>query len=685
MRTREAGMVQWTYVLGMALLIAAALVYMESWWHLFDRVEQAGVVFGFLLLLFVLAYLCRKKFSFFSGLSLLAGYICLGPAIALIGTIYHSQAESWWLLFFWLLPVMVVTLQVKMRSLLVLRFLLFQTLLWTIIFPVYYNWPEAGTLIGLLAASAVNASIYWWSLRKGKDVLLQHAWFTAVLWFPFCGAVRYVLPEVEVFAGTAYLAILAVSFYAVRRRPATLKITIVFTGLYAFQFLFITMMDIYSGAVFIIIFLFAAGAVYGSVKLISSFAKRGRSMQSKLFFLHTVTLVGALIAAGAFSGFVGLFLFEALPAVLFVSILVLFSFVLWKRKLDSSFAQAIVFFSMIQLVVLSADAAVWQMLPLLALTGWIWMRDDRPFYRIVVYGLANAALLTWLFLLVENTHAVVWTAAGLNILIAAEAYWRLSIRLLYLLGYLAALMLLFQLPYTVIETELLYWSYLFGYFLLLTGLLYVQVRQKDSIAVTITAVLWFVFLFTQYVDLFWTYVHLAFTLFLLGVGFLLTAYILEKKKQPLLKEAPLRLGKLPAAAVLLAAVILLIPAVQKEMVLQNGEVLWLEVEDYGPGYEEAENQAYINIYDGTYEENFPSGSYVHAQLEETENDSYRLLDIKADKEEAGSPSFRGRVNSWNGTEFGIDSYPAPEGEISHVLLRIGTDGVAVIEDVRYRQ
>lgn len=678
-------MVRWTYVLGMALLIAAALVYMESWWYLFDRVEQAGVVFGFLLLLFVPACLCRKKYPFFSKLSLLTGFICLGPAIALIGTIYHSQAESWWLLFFWLLPVMVVTLKVKMRSLLVLRFLLFQALLWTIIFPVYYNWPEAGTLIGLLAASAVNALICWWSLRKEKDVLLQHAWFTAVLWFPFCGAVRYVLPEVEVVAGAAYLVILAVAFYIVRRRPAELKIAIVFTGLYAFQFLFITMMDIYSGAVFIIIFLFAAGAVYGSVKLISSFAKRGRSVQSKLFLLHTVTLVGSLIAAGAFIGFLGLFLLEALSGVLFVSILLLFSFVLWKRKLDSSFSEAIVFFSMIQLVVLSADAAAWQMLPLLVLTGWIWLRDDRPFYRIVVYGSANAALLTWLFLLVENTHTVVWTASGLNILIAAAGYRWFSIRLLYLLGYLAALLLLFQLPYTVMDTELLYWSYLLGYFLLLTSLLYIQLRQKDSIAVTITAVLWFVFLFTQYVDLFWTYVHLAFTLFLLGVGFLLIAYMLEKKKQPLLKEAPLRLGKWPAAAMLLAAVILFLPAVQKEMALRNGESIWLEVEDYGPGYKDAENQAYINIYDEMHEENFPAGSYVYARLEETENDSYQLLGIKADKEEAGSPSLRGRVNSWNGTEFGIDSYPAPEGEISHVLLRIGTDGVAVIEDVRYRQ
>lgn len=685
MKTRDAAMVRWTYILGIALLITAAVVYMESWWHLFGRSQQVGVTASFLFLFFLLTYFCRKNYPFIARLSFFAGFVCLGPAIALVGTIYHSQGESWWLFFFWLLPVLMVTLQVKIRPLLVLRFLVFQALLWSIIFPVYYSWPDMGTLIGLLAASGINACIYWWSIKKGKDTLLQLAWFTAIHVFTFYGALRYVLPDVEVLAGTAYLVILAASFYAVRHKPAALKITIVFAGFYVFQFLFITMMDIYSEFVFVLIFLFAAGAVYASVKLITSFSKRGRGMQSKLFLLHSVTLVGALTAAGAYSGFFGLILWGELPSILFITIVFVFGFVLLRKELDAFLSQSIVFFGMIQLMVLSFDAAAWQMLPLIVATGFIWMRGGNSFYRIVVYTLANTAFVTWLYLLFENMEAVIWTAAGLNIVIAAVGYRPLSNRILYLSGYLFTILLLFQLPYTVTNAGPLYWSYLAGYFLLLTGLLYLQVRQKDRSALAITAVLWFIFLFTQYIDLLWEHVHLAFTLFLLGTGFLLTAYTLEKKKQLRLEEAPLRTGKMAAAAVVLTIVILLIPAVQREAVLSSGETIWLEVDDYGPGYKDAGNQAYINIFDGTYEENFPAGSYVYARLEETENASYRLLDIKADKEEAESPSLRGRVNAWNGTEFGIDSYPAPEGEISHVLLRVGTDGVAVIEDVRYRQ
>lgn len=685
MKTRDAAMVRWTYILGIALLIAATVVYMESWWHLFERSQQVGVTFSFLFLFFLLAYFCRKNYPFIARLSFFAGFVCLGPAIALVGTIYHSQAESWWLFFFWLLPVLVVTLQMKIRPLLVLRFLLFQALLWSIIFPTYYSWPDMGTLIGLLAASGINACIYWWSIKKGKGTLLQLAWFTAIHFFPFYGALRYVLPDVEVLAGTAYLVILAASFYAVRHKPAALKITIVFAGFYVLQFLFITMMDIYSGAVFVIIFLFAAGAVYGSVKLLSSFSKSGRGGQSKLFLLHTVTFVGALTAAGAFSGFLGLFFSEVLPSVLFITILLLFGFVLLRKELDSFLSQFIVFFCMIQLMVLSFDAAAWQMIPLIVLTGFIWMRGKNSFYRIVVYTLANAVLVIWMFLLFENMEAVIWTAAGLNIVIAAVGYRPLSNRILYLSGYLFTILLLFQLPYTVTNTGPLYWSYLAGYFLLLTGLLYLQVRQKDRSALAVTAVLWFIFLFTQYIDLLWEYVHLAFTLFLLGTGFLLTAYTLEKKKQLRIEEAPLRTGKMAAAAVVLTIVILLIPAVQREAALSSGETIWLEVDDYGAGYEDVNNVAYISIYDGTYEEGFVEGTYVYAELEETGDGSYRVVSIEDNKEEAGSPSLRGRGNAWNGTEFGIDSYPAPEGEISHVLLRIGTDGVAVIEDVRYRQ
>lgn len=687
MSTKELVMVRWTYVLGIALLVAAAAVYMESWWHVFERVEQVAVTFGFLLLFFVIAYLCQREYPYFSRLSFFAGMVCIGPAIALVGNIYHSQAESYWLFLFWLLPVLLVTFQLQTRPLLILRFLLFQGLLWTFIFPSYFNWPQAGILSGLLTAALLNALIYWWSVKNGRDALLHHAWFTAVLFFPFCGAVRYVLPEVEVFAGIAYVGILAAAFYAVRRKPAALKITIGFTGLYVMQFLLITMLDVYSSAVFIIIFLLAAGAVYGSVKFISSYAKRHPNSRphSKSFLLHTVTLVGALVAAGAFGGFLGLFLFEALTAVLFVSVLLLFSFVLWKKEMDPYLSQSIVFFSMFQLIVLSSSAAIWQMVPLLLMTALIWVRAAHVFQRIFIYAAGNAALLTWLFLLMENAHLVVWSTAGLNLALALAGYTKFPVRLLYLSGYLFTLLLLFQLPYTVMEAELLYWSYLIGYFAVLTGLLYFQMQQKDRTALQMTGVLWFVFLFVQYVDLFWAYVHLAFTLFLLGTVFLITAYLVEKRTGLSVKEPSVRIGRTAALAVLVIAAILFIPSVQSEAALRNGEVLWLEVEDYGGGIAGTGNEAYLEIYEGAYEDSFEEGTYVYAQLEETAEGTFSVADIMDSKDKAEKPYLRGRVNTWGGAEFGIDHYPAPGGKVSSVLVRIGTDGVAVIEDVRYQE
>lgn len=684
MVTSEASIVRWTYVIGIVCLITAAAFYAETWWHIFGRMEQVGITLSFVLLFFVLTLLFQTKHPFFSRLSFIAGFICLGPAIILVGTIYHSQAESYWLFSLWLLPVLLAAVQVKMLSILMLRFLLFQSLLWSLIFPAYQSWSQTGILAGLLTAAAVNAFIYLWSTRHDGPRVLQLGWFAAIHLFAFSGAIRYVLTEVEVFAHLAYLIVLAGSFYMVRKLTEELRITIGFAGLYVFQFVFVSMLDVYSGAVFLVVFLFAAGAVFSIIKLRTLYMKKGMNSKWRIFMLHTVTFVGALIAAAAYAGFFAVFLFDALSTILFISATLLFGFILWKRSLDPYLSQAIVFFALFQMISISFDNIVWQMPILLLITAILWRRIDNLFYRSVVYAAGNVSFLLWLSFLLENMQAVFLIGAGVNLCLTVWGRFGIRIRNLYLIGYSFTLATLFMLPYTVGETQAVYWMYVISYFAAITSLIYVHLKQKDKQVTVITAVFWILFIFAQYIDFLWTQVHVAVSFTLLGIAFIAAAYVMEKRRGGPVSEPEVRWGIAIPVAMLLVIAELIVPAVQSEAVLRNGESIWLEVEHYVSEYEQEERQAYISIYDNLYSEEFTEGSFVYAKLEETNAGSYKVASITDNKEEVEKPYIRGRTDGWGTAEFGLSSYPEPEGEIQDINVRIGADGVAVIEGVRYK-
>lgn len=685
MSTLNFSLIRWTYVLGISLLLAAAAFYVETWWHGTGRIGQTMIITAFVILFFGMTFLCRRSYPFFSRISFLAGLISLGPAIALIGTIYHSQGEAYWLFLLWLLPVMLVTVQLKSTPFLLLRFLLIQALVWAVLFPTYHSWPQSLLLTGLGSASILNFIIYIWSERQNAEKLLQIGWFTMFQIFAVAGAVRYVLPEVEIAANAVYILLFTAGFVLFRRRSAELRILIASAAFYLAQLILLSMIDIISSMIFLVIFLLAGAAVYGSIRLIKSLKQGEGAHKWKSFSLHTVTVVGAMVAASSFAGFMGVFAFDILTLLLFMSSIAAFVVVYVRKKEDPYVNQAIMLFGVFLILGVSYDLSIWQIIPVLLLFGTVWQQITR-FSKVIVYIAGNVIVLTWLGMLLNSMHLSILILLGINIASAAAGKWILKERELFLLGYLGTLISAFALPYAVIDIQGLYWIYILGYFTLVTVCIYVQVQLKDKAALIMTAAAWFIFVFVQYADLLWNFIHVSITLAVLGVSFLIAAHLLERKKGFLLKGTELTWGWSAPGAMLVTLAVIIIPAVQSEAALREGDLYWVEVEHYNAEFMELESTAYFEINSEFDDQSrYDDGSFVYGELHQQESGNYRVEEIKLSADEAAEPFIRGRVTSWGYVDFGIDSYPHAEGEIEKILLRVGTDGVAVIDEVHYTQ
>ncbi|SDN20139.1 DUF2157 domain-containing protein [Alkalicoccus daliensis] len=683
MESIQVPIIRWTYVLGISLLIAAAVFYAETWWNVMERLGQTAVITGFVLVFFGFTYLFQKNNPFFSRLSFLAGLISLGPAIMLIGNIYHSQAEAYWLFIFWLLPVILVTLQSKSLSFLLLRFFLVQSLLWTLLFPTYQTWSEGILLTGFIISSIVNAGFYLWSARAGSPKILQAAWFAAVHIFGAAGAVRYVLPDYELLANGYYLVLLTVCFLLFRKKSTELRITIAASSFYLGQLVLLSMIDIVNSMIFLLIFLLAGAAVYGSIKLIKTLNKGSSSQKWKDFSLHAVTILGALIAAVSFGGFIGVFAYELFSGILFAAGCIAFAAAYFIKKADQYFVQALILFGVFLILGISFNLLIWQLLPILILFALLWQGMGK-LQKTALYLTGNIIVLFWMETFLNSAHISALMLLGLNLLVLLLCFLFLKERELYLLAYTGALISGYSLPYTADIGEWLYWSYTGVFFAAASILIYVQLRRKDTSALVITAVFWFILIFVQYIDLFWNYVSISITLAVLGICFVTAAYFMDRNNTSFSNGTGLTWGWSAPVAMAVTFAVILVPAVQSEAALRDGNIYWLEVEHYNAEYMEFDTTAYFEIHNLPEEQYFKKGTFVYGELEEQGSGVYELKRMKSSKEKAAAPFIRGRVTSWGQVDFGLGTYPDAKGEISEVLLRVGTDGVAVVEDVRYK-
>src|SRR5690625_611504 len=119
--------IQTSYLLGISLILTGIIYFFAANWGYFDRIIKVSLSISLLILFYLIHFLLKrfiKHRPFLSNWSLFAASIVFGGAVALIGQIYNSHADSYQLFLVWLIPVLALAFMTRYIPFYVLAFIL---------------------------------------------------------------------------------------------------------------------------------------------------------------------------------------------------------------------------------------------------------------------------------------------------------------------------------------------------------------------------------------------------------------------------------------------------------------------------------------------------------------------------------------------------------------------------------
>src|SRR5690625_4477234 len=119
--------IQTSYLLGISLILTGIIYFFAANWAYLARVIKVTISISLLILVYRIHFLLSRFIThrpFLSNWSLLAASIVIGGAVALLGQIYDSHADSYQSFLLWLIPVLALAFMTRYSSFYVLAFIL---------------------------------------------------------------------------------------------------------------------------------------------------------------------------------------------------------------------------------------------------------------------------------------------------------------------------------------------------------------------------------------------------------------------------------------------------------------------------------------------------------------------------------------------------------------------------------
>lgn len=260
------------YVLGTALIVAAAVYVVAPNWDGLSRGAKTALAVCLTAAFYGLAFLpariplWRRHGDTLPLVFLFAGIWAFGASVLLIGQIYNTRAEPGFLLAVWFVPALLFAALLRNRWYGALAYGIGHLALWFLFFPgthyvEYADWQRAG-IFALFAAANLGlfaaAERGLWRAGFLKPVSLAVFLFFAV-WL----SNSFVLDGLGRWLNLVSLAVLAAGFrvFAARRDSASLSLTGLAASFYAVLKFLELMEDHYSewffflGLVFVVLLL----------------------------------------------------------------------------------------------------------------------------------------------------------------------------------------------------------------------------------------------------------------------------------------------------------------------------------------------------------------------------------------------------------------------------------------------
>lgn len=714
------------YLLGLIFFITSVVYFFASNWPEFDRAVKGGLSLAILLFCAGAALIYRrsKTFSYLGNWWLFLSVIAFAVAVALVGQMYNSHADSYVLFGVTLIPTIILALLTHYRPLYWLAFLLFELTLWMKLYPtgtfVTYTTGEQLLLYTGLIALHIGIYFFWLKMHEQKlsflsliaaqycalYLLLSHAIYDL-----FTDDVEYTF----IFMLLHLLYIMFIIFFwkafmrARKQHPFELAIHLLFFGLYivwnVFYIWFSIMGEYIFYAGFPMLFILFAFSIFVLKRLKTSFETGDRKWVRYTLSLLTGVLafIGTIIAVSSLSSFIALifgFSEDMSNSFLLLSVLCIGAGLAVRKDswLVVRITLQITGLVFAFLFVVSEWEATWPafliLLPFIVLTVLLFKKKEAILY----YLSANGALLYGIIhLLIENgadfsiSTWILFTAGVLNACtffilkehpIGIAAFWLSIAFMLYSLtedGWDSLLLHALFLTYIcwhlfrpILETRLYRWA---------------------AWAAFIGFITW------KYYEYAWLLLHKSLTFFLISLLFFSIWYVWGRKQ-----TVPVNVKKWSISAFAMVIAIqsgfLLFTVWQKEQLLQNGEIVALELAPIDPrsmlqsDYVQLNYEIQANYREDYYKEtaSLPTGNVDVLLEKSTETVEYKGKTIPVYTASSFTPTgteedtlaIKGKARAGTLT-LGIEHFFIPENsgakweEKTHAIIRVAENGDAILE------
>ncbi|WHX77425.1 GDYXXLXY domain-containing protein [Priestia flexa] len=693
------------YLLGISLVLAGILYFFASNWQGFDRYTKIALSMAMMLLFYGSGFVSRMLLphqAFLSHWLLVASSISFGLSTALVGQIYNSHADGYWLFFIWLLPAVLFSVFTKYQPFYVLSFILLQLTMYFYISPTaVFHRTENEEIFLYLTMAFINALIFLFVKKQyvKSPIVMYGAFIVIHFIFLSISQPNYTVLSVSILIAYIALSIVSLFYFSkVQSHKGLLGISIVAAALLVVQQVLWYLFDNYSELTLFLVLGFVFLFVAASVWFINWLSHHTNAQQKSLRVIKQIIIIGitaiaSILGSISIGGLVTLFTGEySQNFMMLIGTAIMLSFFFIK-------------------------AAVPTVKYTLFMTGFLisgvsaFFVYDALFF---IYFVLFVSLL-W-FAKQKSLRAAIYTLAQLLILIKLPTTYYEAIQLDYVLIALillnvivccltaclpfkrSSLLLTFIFSLSLIgsvNSPTLNITYSILFFAFSTAFLFKSVRKDKKFEFTASIIFWFIFLGTQYYDYLWDLLDKSFALLLLGALFTACSYkfdLVEKQHPSFIEQHKKRIVFIIALQLMILGGLFM----KNEILLQSGKEVKLELAPLDP--RSLLQGDYVELH---YEisdielEKVKDGQRVQLLLRKNKQGvfeyakQYKIHDKWNSPYQAkkGDVLITGTYYSW-GIQYGIEHYFIPEGtglqieqEAKHAKVKVGKNGDAILVEV----
>ena len=709
---KQEKVIKTSYLIGLLFGLSAIIYFFAANWGGLDRYVKIGLVVILMLLFYGVSYgfsRWKKHQQDVGAWIFWGGSIAFGVAVALLGQVYNSHADSYSLFLVWLIPSVLLAIFTRYPIFSVQSYILLNITIYTYFYPLnsWLSRSDTEDTLILIGIILLNMACLYVFINRGPRLIsyLSSVWIQILsIGLTTKWTSIYLFNEEQDFSFIGIIAYLVIAFisgwvlYDYLNRRKNKVITVIFAlGIsinLIVQFLMISTWINGFLTYFVGLFIAIALVVLGT-KWLTKLTSAKQASDENHFLPMLIKLVfvflAVLLLSSSLIGILFLIGLEDYITWIMVAMVILVPIGSTLSRNNAILRYTVMLSGgIISSVVLWDHSSVVLFIYLLLIGYTTWRERERIVYPFGLGGMIYATVLLLYKLFPEIAGDVI--VLLLIALTFGLYYW---LKNPYTKGWnLVAILTLWLILTFFSEPSVLYYLYNFSYLFFLIYLTY-RVVHKRNHWLEYAAIFYLIgYLGYKYYDLFWTLLHKSITFAIVGAIFLCIALYLDKKTESRDRqgrfEFVLQGVRKWVPIVLVQLIILFVIIFQKETILRNGTDIVLQVEPVDP--RSILQGDYVQLsYNISQIDTNERYDRVYVLLEKDANGIYQIKEIYDTIKEARDKQTKehqvivtGKANGDTIT-YGIENFFIEEGtgieveqNAKYANIKVGSNGDAIL-------